>query len=355
MVRKLFPKVMQMIIKYYVTPQGVQRKYLKKDFYFVITDNEIVLMDKLPNIDQLTIEICFKILRSENMLDEPTCKWGSVPHDIEVDIADDVQRLINATNSILRINSAELTEKYFESLLEEIKLIVTRTDFSLQQNALGSMFNSFSRSEADTVSILQDLTRVKAIADSEFVPDIESEKRERCSRLAMAVIDTFPNVLRDIIRSNISASDLYLCCTRFIYTLNPEQQANLRQLQYSNTYSSLDVTLIYKLLRQFNLISTQGWGAVPDKANTKLADDIERIRFHRNQIAHRCDTNIDTNLFDDYFDKFQEIARRMDLIFFQKTNYEQQIIGHRTRRIDTKLQKKYENAMKEIENIQCKA
>ncbi|CAG2209329.1 unnamed protein product [Mytilus edulis] len=200
MVRKLFPKVMQLIIKYYVTPQGLQRKYLKKDFHFVITDNEIVLMDKLPNMDQLTIEICYKILRSENMLDEPKCKWGSVPHDIEVDIADDVQRLINATNSILRINSAELTEKYFESLLEEIKLIVTRTDSFLQQNALGSMFNSLSRSEADTVSILQDLTRVKAIADSEFVPDIESEKRKDILDLrwlSSILFQTFEEMLFD--------------------------------------------------------------------------------------------------------------------------------------------------------------
>ncbi|CAC5385050.1 unnamed protein product [Mytilus coruscus] len=219
------------------------------------------------------------------------------------------------------------------------------------------MYNSLTRSETDPISILQDLTREKAIDDAEFLPDTESEKRERYCRLAMAVIDTFPNILRDVIRSNISASDLYLRCIRLINTLNPEQQANLRQLHYSNTYSSLDITLIYKLLRQFNLIPppTQGWGAIPDKADSKLADDIERIRFYRNQIAHRCDTNIDTNVFDDYFDKFQDIARRMDLIFFQKTNYERQIIGHRTRRIDTELQKKYENAMKKIDNIQCKA
>ncbi|CAC5385049.1 unnamed protein product [Mytilus coruscus] len=218
------------------------------------------------------------------------------------------------------------------------------------------MYNSLTRSETDPISILQDLTREKAIDDAEFLPDTESEKRERYCRLAMAVIDTFPNILRDVIRSNISASDLYLRCIRLINTLNPEQQANLRQLHYSNTYSSLDITLIYKLLRQFNLIPppTQGWGAIPDKADSKLADDIERIRFYRNQIAHRCDTNIDTNVFDDYFDKFQDIARRMDLIFFQKTNYERQIIGHRTRRIDTELQKKYENAMKKIDNIQLR-
>lgn len=191
----------------------------------------------------------------------------------------------------------------------------------------------------------------------ELLPDTESEKRERYSRLSMAIIQTFPNVLRDVIRSNISASQLYLQCIPYLNKFNSEQQANIIKLQYSNTYSSLDITLIYRLLRHFSIIRppTQGWGAIPDIADTKLADDIERIRWYRNQIAHRCDTNIDANEFDDYFDKFENIGRRMDYNFFQKTNYEQQIIWNRTCRIDTEMQKRFENAMKEIENLQCKA
>ncbi|XP_052067787.1 uncharacterized protein LOC127707295 [Mytilus californianus] len=356
MVLKLFPKFMQMILKYYETPPGLKQKYLKQHFCFVFTEKEIDLMDKLPNMNEFTIELCYKILRSENRLDEPKCKWGNVPHVTEVEISDDIQRLINATNSIKNIKSQELTEKYLAQLLEEIRLIATRGDSFLQQDTLESMYNSLCRSETDSIDILQDLIRIKAIDEAEFLPDTGSEKRERYSRLSMAFIDTFPNILRDIIRSNISASDLYLRCINYIGYFNPEQQANLRQLQYSSTYSSLDVTLIYRLLRQFQLIPppTQGWGAIPNKADTKLADDIERIRCYRNQVAHRCDTNIDANVFDDYFDKFQNIGRRMDLNFFQKTNFEQQIIGHRTSRIDTEMLKKYENAMKEKELIQLR-
>ncbi|CAG2184702.1 unnamed protein product [Mytilus edulis] len=58
-------------------------------------------MEKLPNTDDFTIELCYKILRYENVLHEPSCKWGNVPHDTEVEIGDDVQRILNATNDVI--------------------------------------------------------------------------------------------------------------------------------------------------------------------------------------------------------------------------------------------------------------
>lgn len=166
-VLKLFPKIMQMILQHYETPAGLKQKYLRQKFCFVFTEREMVLMNLLPNMDEFTIELCYKILRSENWLDEPKCKWGNVPHDIEVEISDDIQRLINATNSILRFNSEEVTKKYFEKSMDEIKLIVTRGDSFLQQDVFGSLYNSLRRTDIDSYSILQDLTRIKAI-DGKF-------------------------------------------------------------------------------------------------------------------------------------------------------------------------------------------
>lgn len=357
MVLQLFPKMMQLILKEYATPKGLKRKYSQKDFNFVLKANEVVLMDKLPNMDEFTIEICYKILRFENMLDEPKCKWGKVPNDTEIEIANDIQRLINATNSIISISVEDVTEDYTEKLLGKIKLMVARIDSFLEQDTLSRMFKRLSISEPDTISILQDLTRITKIEVADIHPDTESEKRERYSRLALAIIETFPDILRDVIRSNISGSQLYLQCIPYLNKFTSEQQLKLMELQYSNTYNSLDVTLIYRLLRQFSLIQppTKGWGSIPDDVNTKLGDDVERIRYLRNQIAHRSDTNIDARVFDDYFDKFQNIGCRMDLLFFYKTNYEQRIIGHRTRRLDTEMLTKYENALKELENIQRKA
>ncbi|CAC5383517.1 unnamed protein product [Mytilus coruscus] len=310
MVLRLFPKVMQMILKDYITPKGLQKRFSKNDFRLGFTENEVVLMEKLPNIDDFTIEISYKILRFEfNMLDEPNCKWGNVPHDTEVEIADDIQRLINATNSLIKINTEEVTAQYSEKMLEEIKFMVTRIDSYLEQDDLRSLFTSLCRSETDYSSILQDLTRVKAIEES--LPDTESENGERYSRVSMAIIETFPNVLRDVIQSMISASQLYQKCIPILKTFNAEQQKNITTLQHSNSYDSLDITLIYKLLRQFSLIPspTKGWGSIPDKVDTNIGDDMERIRRYRNQVAHRSDTKINKTVFDKYFENFREIVK----------------------------------------------
>lgn len=163
MVLQLFPKMMQLILKEYATPKGLKRKYSQKDFNFVLKANEVVLMDKLPNMDEFTIEICYKILRFENMLDEPKCKWGKVPNDTEIEIANDIQRLINATNSIISISVEDVTEDYTEKLLGKIKLMVARIDSFLEQDTLSRMFKRLSISEPDTISILQDLTRITKI------------------------------------------------------------------------------------------------------------------------------------------------------------------------------------------------
>ncbi|VDI64990.1 Hypothetical predicted protein [Mytilus galloprovincialis] len=311
-------------------------------------------MDKLPNIDGFTVEICYKILRSENLLDEPKCKWGNLPNDTDIEIADDIQRLIKTTGLIIGLKSEEVTKHYFNKLLEEIKLIVTRVDSYLEKDTLRTMYNSLCRSETDCISILQDLTRVKPIEVS--ITSTESEKREMFSRLSIPIVETFPKILRDVIRQNIPAQLMYQRCVPVLKTFYPEQRKNIQDLQFSNTYGSLDVTLICQLLRQFSSITspTKGWGKLPDKGDINLGDDVERIRCYRNNLSHRSDTKVDTKEFNEYFEEFRGIGYRMDQNLLQTTNYEQEIIGFRTCGMDTAMQKKYENAMKEIENIKLR-
>lgn len=71
-------------------------------------------------------------------------------------------------------------------------------------------------------------------------------------------------------------------------------------------------------------------------------------------MAHRCSANIEDDAFKSYFDEFCHIGQRMDLIFFQKRNYEETIILYKNCRIDYQMQIKYENALKELENLTCK-
>lgn len=185
--------------------------------------------------------------------------------------------------------------------------------------------------------------------------DKDIENRDRYSRVSFVAIDTFPSILRDIIRPISPPNQMYQMCLQHMLIFLPDQQKSLQELQSSNSYDAVDITLIYKLLRQFSLIHppSKGWGNVPDELDTKIADDVERIRHFRNQLAHRCNPNIGKDEFDDYFDKFRVIGQRMDHYFSQNTNYEYKITGHKTCRMDLVMQTKYENALKELENIKC--
>lgn len=74
--------------------------------------------------------------------------------------------------------------------------------------------------------------------------------------------------------------------------------------QPSSTPSSsrdLDITQMYSMFRNSIRINppTKGWGKTPDINDTNTADDIERIRFHRNRISHGSSSEMATDDFND--------------------------------------------------------
>lgn len=65
--------------------------------------------------------------------------------------------------------------------------------------------------------------------------------------------------------------------------------------------SDLDFTVIYAMFRNTINISkpTKGWGQVPDKNDTKTADDIERVRIYRNKISLANSSEMKTDDFNE--------------------------------------------------------
>ncbi|XP_052072193.1 uncharacterized protein LOC127710404 [Mytilus californianus] len=346
---------MQTILKECMSPRVLQVKYRLKDIRATLTEYEISLMEKLPNMDEFTIELCYKILRYENLMLEPSCKWGNTPCITDVEIADDIQRIVIATNEVIGKKSEDVSETYYEGFQKRLHDILNRVDKFLHQVTCIKLYKTICKDEVHSTDILQELALLQRI-DITHIVDETSLNRERISRISLAIIDSFPNIFRDIIRSIISPSQLYQMCIPHLNSFFTDQKTCLSDLQSSNSYDSFDISLIYKLLRQFSLVPspTNGWGNAPNKIDTKLSDDIERIRHFRNQLAHRCSSNITEEEFDNYFDQFRDICKRMDLYFFQNTNYEYKIIGHKTCRIDTQMQTQYNNTLNELENLKLR-
>ncbi|CAC5383541.1 unnamed protein product [Mytilus coruscus] len=160
---KLFPKIMQLILKDNISPRGLKMKFLLKDIRISLTQSEITLLEKLPKMDKFTVELCYKILRYENLMLEPKCKWGNILHDTELEIADDIQRIINTTNDVISKKCDEITEVYYNELKETIENVTKRVDAYLHQDICLKMYKTICSSDLHPAEILQKLTRLQTI------------------------------------------------------------------------------------------------------------------------------------------------------------------------------------------------
>ncbi|CAG2241811.1 unnamed protein product [Mytilus edulis] len=90
-----------------------------------------------------------------------------------------------------------------------------------------------------------------------------------------------------------------------------------------NGYVNFDIPLIYKLVRNLNLVPppTKGWDFLaPPAANEILpGDDIERIRRTRNAVLHNGNEQVSDSILTDYFTNFKEIAVRMEAFLGKPT------------------------------------
>ncbi|XP_062604141.1 uncharacterized protein LOC134265961 isoform X2 [Saccostrea cucullata] len=96
------------------------------------------------------------------------------------------------------------------------------------------------------------------------------------------------------------------------YKMNQDQCTLLFPADNSiPTSSTFDVTIMYKLLRNFgqNLLPpTNGWGKKPEIGQKLPKDDVERIRIYRNEVEHKTQT---TNVMekDDFDLKWRDLSQ----------------------------------------------
>lgn len=161
----LFSKLLQIILKTRIGPSGLHAKYQLKDIRIALSESEMHLMENLPNMDEFTIELCYKILRYEYLMIGPSCKWGNVPNDTEVEIGDDVQRLLNETNEVISKMSDEISENYYEQFVKRLEAVIKRVDTYLHPGNFTcfKLYETICRSDFDSTDILQKLTVMQKI------------------------------------------------------------------------------------------------------------------------------------------------------------------------------------------------
>lgn len=137
---RLFPTIIQMILKGHITSKGLNAKYRNNNLHVPLTNSEIALLEQLPNTDNFTVGLCYKILRFEHLIDEPKCGLKSKPHDTELDIASDIQRMLCRTNELLIKETKDITQDYYIQFIKKVEGIVSRVDIYLEQNKCQALF-----------------------------------------------------------------------------------------------------------------------------------------------------------------------------------------------------------------------
>lgn len=141
--------------------------------------------------------------------------------------------------------------------------------------------------------------------------------------------------LIDILHSQIKHEDLFLRI-RSSLLLSGRNKLRPDQLKLCYfpppllpDYSKFDVTLLYTLIRNLcpALEPTRGWGNEPGPKDTKIGDDIERLRFFRNQnFAHLNSAAIPDDTFDDLWKTLKAVLSRLKSHSGCWVDYEQELI-----------------------------
>lgn len=163
---KLFPKLMQLLLKDCINPKSLNSKFKNNDLKFAFTADDFSLMSKLPKIEDFTVSLCYKILRYEKLIDEPRCKWGHIPDDTHVEISDDILRILLIGNELITKLQGNIANDYYIKTKRKIESIICRVDRYLDSdnNKCHELYRLICDSKDDAsgcLKILQNLPTVQ--------------------------------------------------------------------------------------------------------------------------------------------------------------------------------------------------
>ena len=147
---------------------------------------------------------------------------------------------------------------------------------------------------ATAVSVNVERHASALIVALEFYPQMAIQIIHKCS----------PNMVFTMVQNE---SD-----NKFMKSLNKAEKKLIPTLN-TDGFNKLDISLLYKLIRRFNLVSepSKKWGNRPSASDINQGDDIERMRNNRNDLVHRPTGGLSEEERDTFFKESIEIACRV--------------------------------------------
>ncbi|XP_063446798.1 interferon-induced very large GTPase 1-like [Mytilus trossulus] len=180
------------------------------------------------------------------------------------------------------------------------------------------------------------------------------------ARCSIVVVKVFSKMMQEILeKSSIQPEQLYQIIMRtqkFKTRLKSSEMIAIQTLQ-TDGYSKLDVSLVYKIAKFFNLIPPplRKWGSKPLPLETEIGDDVERIRIGRNNFVHRVTCEMTNAEMSAFFDEFIQVAERVDSYLGKPygTGHKDAIIQCQTCSYDSEMERS-SKAAQDIESLKEK-
>ena len=140
----------------------------------------------------------------------------------------------------------------------------------------------------------------------------------------------------------------------FFDEANHDERKSLETLT-NETYDDIDFTLLYRLMRSLSIIDEpkQGWAKPPKDTDVTISDDVERLRFIRNEMVHHVNADIDLTKMINYFSNIVCITQRIDTNLCKPPDqgFTTQVRNVQYCSMDPEMEQKYYQALKDIEDI----
>ena len=169
----------------------------------------------------------------------------------------------------------------------------------------------------------------------EFYPQMAIQIIHKCS----------PNMVFTMVQNDPN--------NKFMKSLNKAEKNVIPTLN-TDGFNKLDISLLYKLIRRFNLVSepSKKWGNKPSATDINQGDDIERMKNNRNDLVHQPKGGLSEEERDTFFKESIEIACRVDNFIGESTSSFE--TGIRNAKIHRITQEQYRQTQEKCAELQRK-
>ena len=135
----VLPKMCQQILESIISADNLYCSFQNRnDLKIILVEEEQAIITTMVSngYKHFTVQLCYKILRHEQWVGTPRQNWGNVPLHTDMHISDDIERIRLSRNKIVSMETKNLDETTFLTLMDEFREIAKRVDFYLKKDVM---------------------------------------------------------------------------------------------------------------------------------------------------------------------------------------------------------------------------